>query len=80
MTASLFTKQANGLQAWPPNRTTIAVPARSEWVEVIRNPQTGDSTILIRAEHIADDLALYIPRGGSVVIEAVQLSWLEVTR
>jgi hypothetical protein len=63
--ASLFTRDANGLQAWPDDRTTIAAPSRGR-VEVLRHPVTRDSAIVF---HDAD-IALYIPRGGSVVIEA----------
>jgi hypothetical protein len=71
MTASLFTRYANGLQAWPDDRTTIEIPAFSEAVQVSTHPRTGDSAICIfAATGIQDDVALMIPRGGSVVIEA----------
>jgi hypothetical protein len=77
-TASLFTRYANGLQAWPADRTKIGIPAFSESVSVKRNEQTGDSSIhIFAATGIQDDVALYIPRGGSVVIEAVDdPSWV----
>lgn len=43
-TASLFTRDKNGLQAWPDDRTTIAIPARCR-VAVTINERTKDSVV-----------------------------------
>ncbi len=69
MKAQLFTRYANGLQAWPDDRTKIAMPSRAK-VESYVNRQTGDAGVYIQCFHRQDDIRLYIPRGGSVVIEA----------
>lgn len=91
-TASLFTRYANGLQAWPNDalpqvpfgavvdERMIGIPARCH-VETIIHPQTKDMSVFVanpadmhRYGHDGD-LHLYIPRGGSVVIEAGD--WVE---
>lgn len=81
MSASLFTRDANGLQAWPDDRTTIGIPSRCR-VQTIIHPQTKDMAVFVgnptemHRHGIDGDLHLYIPRGGSVVIEcAEELSW-----
>ena len=72
--ASLFTRSKNGLQAWPDDRTTIQIPAKCE-AEVMQHFQTKDSAIRIPAfGQFRHELAIYIPRGGSVVIEAMEVS------
>ncbi len=71
MKAQLFTRDANGLQAWPDDRTKIEIQAKAK-VEVIQDRFTGDNAIAVFGPTLADDLALYIPRGGSVVIEAAE--------
>ena len=68
--ASLYTRDASGLQAWPDDHTTIQVPARAK-VETYIHPQTKDAGIYVEGPKRQDDIRLYIPRGGSVVIEAV---------
>lgn len=71
LTASLFTRSANGLQAWPDDGTTIAIPAKCK-VVVDQHKVTKDSAIQVMMESRTDDVALYIPRGGSVVIEVCE--------
>jgi hypothetical protein len=63
LTASLFTRDARGLQSWPDDGTTIEIPARCR-VQTFTHTITKDSAIE------ANNVVLFIPRGGSVVIEA----------
>src|ERR1039458_2997856 len=58
MTALLFTRDENGLQAWPDDHTTIAIPAMT-WVEVTQN-RWGDSAIRVPAGYRRDEVCLYI--------------------
>jgi hypothetical protein len=62
-TASLFTRDARGLQSWPEDGTTIEIPARCR----VQTFTTSYRDTAIQAGAVI----LLIPRGGSVVIEAV---------
>lgn len=84
MAVKIYTRYASGLEAWPndelaqvpfgtsEDKATIEIPVYCWNVETIKHAVTGDSSIHVMTGEIENDVARFIPRGGSVVIEVCE--------